>query len=337
MHPAFSVIFFTVISGTGYGLFMLMTIMHLFGFMQFQMVEVNPFGLMALHISEIILGGFVALAMITMGLMSSSFHLANPKNAWRAFFRFKTSWLSREAVFAVLFYPFAIVYLAGVYLADAGMALPFLNDASSDIVVKTMGAIAVLIALVTVFSTGMIYGCLKTIRQWNGALTPANYILMGLAVGSMFLATLLSYRGDVPDVNLAAGIAAFFLSIALIGKAIYYFWIDRVTGPSMNTATGFTRAQVRLLDVGHTAGTFLTEEFGYKVNPYVIKNLRGLALGFGFILPGVIMMGYFMDGVGENMFRYATLMSLVGVAVERWLFFAEARHVVNLYHGAQHT
>ena len=31
----------------------------------------------------------------------------------------------------------------------------------------------------------------------------------------------------------------------------------------------------------------------------------------------------------------AALGGIVGAAVERWLFFAEARHVVNLYHGAQ--
>jgi len=31
----------------------------------------------------------------------------------------------------------------------------------------------------------------------------------------------------------------------------------------------------------------------------------------------------------------ATLSGIAGAAVERWLFFAEARHVVNLYHGAQ--
>ena len=31
----------------------------------------------------------------------------------------------------------------------------------------------------------------------------------------------------------------------------------------------------------------------------------------------------------------SALGGLAGAAVERWLFFAEARHVVNLYHGAQ--
>jgi DMSO reductase anchor subunit len=31
----------------------------------------------------------------------------------------------------------------------------------------------------------------------------------------------------------------------------------------------------------------------------------------------------------------ALLSVFAGLVAERWLFFAEARHVVNLYHGAQ--
>ena len=30
-----------------------------------------------------------------------------------------------------------------------------------------------------------------------------------------------------------------------------------------------------------------------------------------------------------------TGLALLGVGVERWLFFAQAQHVVNLYHGRQ--
>jgi DMSO reductase anchor subunit len=30
-----------------------------------------------------------------------------------------------------------------------------------------------------------------------------------------------------------------------------------------------------------------------------------------------------------------TLLTLAGVVIERWLFFAEARHVVTLYYGLE--
>lgn len=312
MHPAFSVIFFTVASGAGYGLFILMALAHALG-----LVEMSK--------GTVITGGVIALFLITAGLMSSTFHLANPKNAWRAFFRFRTSWLSREGVFAVLFYPFALLYLAGVWFAEG----------NANGLIVFIGLIAAVLALVTVFSTGMIYGCLKTIRQWNTALTPANYIMLGLATGGVLLAAIMVIMGQ--DATGITWLAAALLVLAAITKAVYYFWIKTVTGPTINTATGFTRAKVRLLDTGHTAGTFLTDEFGYEVPAKTLMSLKIAVFVFGFILP-LVFMAAVAGGVSGGLVAVIAAMSaLFGIAVERWVFFAEARHVVNLYHGAQNT
>ena len=72
MHPAFSVIFFTVASGAGFGLFSLLFIADVFklggGFNR----------------EQLIIGGLMAMGLVVFGLLSSTFHLANPKNAWRA-------------------------------------------------------------------------------------------------------------------------------------------------------------------------------------------------------------------------------------------------------------
>lgn len=312
MHPAFSVIFFTVASGAGYGLFILLALTHIFG-----LTEVDG--------STMLGGGLLSLGLISAGLVSSVGHLANPKNAWRAFFRFKTSWLSREGVFAVLFYPFAFLYLLGGWLMDGQVGS----------LVAFLGIIAVLIALATVFSTGMIYGCLKTIRQWNTALTPTNYILLGLATGSVLLTMILMMTGQVAST--AAGLGVALLLLAGVAKAVYYFWINNVTGPTINTATGFTRAQVRLLDTGHTAGTFLTDEFGYKAAPGMLVALKVIVFTFGIVFPALILMAVMAGVSGGFVGLVATVSALLGIGVERWLFFAEARHVVNLYHGAQNT
>lgn len=312
MHPAFSVIAFTVMSGAGYGLFILLAMAGLFGF-----AEVDA--------DVALVGGLASLALITLGLMSSVLHLANPKNAWRAFFRFKTSWLSREGVFAVAFYPFALIYLAGVYFAEG----------APGTFISVVGAIGVIIAIATVFSTGMIYGCLKTIRQWNTALTPANYILLGLASGGVLFTAILAIMGK--SIGGAGAIVIALLALAAITKTIYYFWIGKATGPTMNTATGFTRAQVRLLDTGHTAGTFLTEEFGYQADPSMIKSFKFLVMLLGFAIP-VLLLGSLISGnAGAGIAILAIISVIAGMGFERWLFFAEARHVVNLYHGAQNT
>ncbi|MDT3708012.1 MAG: DmsC/YnfH family molybdoenzyme membrane anchor subunit [Thiobacillus sp.] len=310
MHPAFSVIFFTVASGAGFGLISLLFIADVFklggGFSREQLV----------------IGGLIALSLIVFGLVSSTFHLANPKNAWRAMTRFRTSWLSREGVFAIAFMPLALVYLASIWF-----------DAPSWLR-ETFGFLAAVLAWITVFSTGMIYACLKTIRQWNTPLVPANYLALGYASGSLLL--LLGAVYARLDTTPYIAMSALIVSIAAVLKAIYYFWI-RSPGltPTINTATGLTRAKVKLLDAGHTHGTFLTEEFGFQIARRKASLLKIVVFAVGFMLPGLMLVWVFNQNGGPTAALVAVAAGIVGAAVERWLFFAEARHVVNLYHGAQ--
>lgn len=310
MHPAFSVIFFTVASGAGFGLISLLFIADFFklggGFSREQLV----------------IGGLMAMGLIVFGLLSSTFHLANPKNAWRAFSRFRTSWLSREGVFAVVFMPLALVYLISIWF-DAPQALRVVS-----------GFLAAVMAWITVFSTGMIYACLKTIRQWNTPLVPANYLALGYASGSLLL--LLGAVVAGLDTTPYIAMSALIMSIAAVLKAIYYFWI-RSPGlsPTINTATGLTRAKIKLLDTGHTHGTFLTEEFGFQIARQQASLLKIVVFALGFIVPGLMLVWVFNQESGQTAAIVAVLAGIVGAAVERWLFFAEARHVVNLYHGAQ--
>lgn len=314
MHPAFSVIIFTVTSGAGFGLFSLLAILHAVGLLP------------AASRGELMTAAILALVLTTAGLISSTQHLANPKNAWRAFFRFKTSWLSREGVFSVLFYPFALLYLLGLWQEGAEPGGWFL----------VAGVIAAILAQITVFTTGMIYACLKTIRQWHTALTPANYILLGLMLGGLLLATVRAGFGH--EAGIVMGLTVALVVIAAITKAIYYFWIAQNTGPSINTATSFNRATVRLLDVGHSAGTFLTREFGYKAPADLVFQLKGLVFVLGFILPLVAIAYALLTSASVlSAASFGVLSAFIGIGIERWLFFAEARHVVNLYHGAQRT
>lgn len=310
MHPALSVIFFTVASGAGFGLFSLLYIADVFqlggGFNR----------------EQLLIGGFMAMALIVFGLVSSTFHLANPKNAWRAFSRFRTSWLSREGVFALIFMPLALAYLASIWF-DAPEVLRI-----------GAGLLAAVLAWITVFSTGMIYACLKTIRQWHTPLVPANYLALGYASGSLLLllGAVVARLDTVPYIAMTALI----ISIAAVLKAIYYFWIGSPSASSsINTATGLTRAGVKLLDTGHTHGTFLTQEFGFKLARRKAGILRVAVFVVGFGIPGAMLVSIFQQPDAMWAATLALVAMLVGAAVERWLFFAEARHVVNLYHGAQ--
>jgi len=264
----------------------------------------------------------IALGLITFGLISSTFHLANPKNAWRAFSRVRTSWLAREGLLAVLFYPIAAIYMFTIWKNLGGYGW-----------LVSISVFTAIWAIATIFSTGMIYACLKTIRQWHNALTPVNYILLGgMLGGQIFLLLAMAY--GVATVNIITAVT-YLIAVAAISKVVYFFWIGAPAGPTLNTATSFTRSMVRLLDVGHTAGTFLTDEFGYQVARARLIALRWLVLLFAFVVPVLIL----WIGVSVMSFATAIIVSVasafIGVLIERWLFFAEARHVVNLYHGMQ--
>ena len=312
MHPAFSVIFFTVISGMGYGTLMLLAVAGVFD------------GVVSREVG--LYGSALALVLITAGLLSSTLHLANPKNAWRSFSRFKTSWLSREGVLAVVFYLPATLYIAGWWYSS----MYYIGW-------ELLSLVVFLMALAVIYCTGMIYACLKTIRQWHTALTPANYILLGVMLGALlllFLQTKIEAQMMTPYILVAISSVV----VAGIMKLIYYNWVRQVkTGTTINTATGFTRAAVRLLDVGHTAGTFLTHEFSYQAKQKLLSLLKTLSLLLSFVVPLILLILMLRGMASVTMAGSALLSALVGVVVERWLFFAEARHVVNLYHGSQRT
>ena len=104
MKPALSVIFFTVISGAGLGLLALVAAFDLAG----TIVFAPPAWWTLTTATRAAFGGLV---LTVAGFGASTLHLANPRNAWRSFVRFRTSWLSREAVFAATFFIAAAIYV----------------------------------------------------------------------------------------------------------------------------------------------------------------------------------------------------------------------------------
>ena len=114
MKPAPSIVFFTVASGAGYGLL-------------FWLGLLRPIGLLPSAPAFALVCLALALLLITAGLISSTLHLGNPGRAWRAFSQWRSSWLSREGVVAVLTYIPAL--LMGYALLSGAAGLATLADA----------------------------------------------------------------------------------------------------------------------------------------------------------------------------------------------------------------
>jgi len=310
MKPAFSVLFFTVTSGIGYGLLMWLVAMQL---ISGQVGELQNF----------LMVGFIGLTLATLGLLSSTLHLANPKNAWRAFSRFRTSWLSREGVFSILYYPVILLYAYALYV----------NGGELNPAIKIIGAVSLLIALATVICTGMIYASLKPIRQWHNPLVTPLYLLFSVTSGALAYSILaLALEGSLPYFVMSAFLI--LLLTSLLVKIVYLKSIGKPEGSTIGSATGFTQAQVRLLDAGHNGDTFLSNEFVFDAGAMKLLRLRWLMIILLFVVPLVLVVATYMFDVAPAV--YLAMISLyLGLFVERWLFFAEARHVVRLYHGDQ--
>lgn len=317
MHPALSVILFTVASGAGFGLLALLGVA----------AALQPEAPRA----AVVLTEFgLAFALATVGLLASTFHLGHPERAWRAFSQWRSSWLSREGVLAVATYPAALCLPAG------GLGL------ISPVGVRIAGCATALLALSTLVSTGMIYASLRTIPRWSNGWTVPGYLAFGLMSGALLLYALTQVFAAVSAEPIAVAgvswIALLLLLLALAVKLAYWWSIDHARpSATIESATGLVgRGPVRQFEAPHTAENYVMQEMGYRVARKHAKKLRRIALVLGFVLPALLVLSSLLLPwlLGAAALAIlAALLALIGLLVERWLFFAEARHVVILYYG----
>lgn len=248
---------------------------------------------------------FIAYALAVGGLVSSTFHLGRPERALKAFTQWRTSWLSREAWCAV-----AALTLMGLY------AIGMIFFAQRWAIFGILGAI---LSMATVFTTSMIYGQLKTVPRWNTFLTPANFLSLCLAGGALL-------AGQVT-------IALVLLVIAAAIQVITWKRGDAAlkdSGTDMASATGLgTIGEVRAFEPPHTGTNYLLREFVHVVGRKHAQKLRLIALALMAGVPILLMLLPFHHLWGG----LAVVTHLAGVLCARWLFFAEAEHVVGLYYG----
>ena len=240
------------------------------------------------------------------GLLASTFHLGHPERAWRAFTQWRSSWLSREGLCAV-----ASLVVFGLY----AIGLVFMGQ--QWVVLGLLGSV---LAIGTVFTTAMIYTQLKTVPRWNTPVTPVLFLTLSLGGGALLA---------------GQGVAALVLLLAA-GAAQVVWWMqgDKAlpqSGTTLATATGLgSIGKVRSFEPPHTGTNYLLKEFVHVVGRKHSQKLRLVAAVAGYILPILMLLilpfGWFVAAL-------AAVIHALGVAASRWLFFAEAEHVVGLYYG----
>ncbi len=313
MHPAKSIVFFTVVSGAGYGLLVLLGVGA-------------GGGLLAPRSAAGLTGLATALALVSLGLLSSMFHLGHPGRAWRALTQWRSSWLSSEGVASLATY----VPAAGFGICVYGGAMRWAG---------VFGVAMALFAATTVVCTAMIYRSLKPVHQWHNRFVLPIYLMFALSLGALWLVMVLRLSGAhaTPPLYLAG--AAVLATAAL--KLRYWSFVDATAGvPSPESATGLGRfGAVRLFEAPHTGSNYLMKDMDFAIARRHAGMLRRLVVVVGFSTPVILLAlaAATSDRMALVFVILAALAGTIGALIERWLFFAEARHSVTLYYGASRT
>ncbi|MCY4152883.1 MAG: dimethyl sulfoxide reductase anchor subunit [Aestuariivita sp.] len=289
MHPAPSIILFTVLSGMGFGLLFFLGL---------------GFG----STGSIALVFFVlAFLLSTGGLLASTFHLGHPERALKAFSQWRTSWLSREGCCAVFALVVMTILAAGRVFSAAHWSW--------------IGWLGSTFCVATVLTTSMIYAQLRTVPRWNSALTPSLFLAYAASGGALLV-------GELDWARLLLAITAGIqLAWWLRGdRALHH------SGTSLKTATGLGAiGNPRSLESPHTEANYLTREMAFVIARHHAKLLRLVAAILAFALPLILLSLPHSHLIAA----FAVLLHTLGALVSRWLFFAEAEHVVSFYYGVR--
>ena len=313
MHPPLSLIFFFLTAGTSIGSFLF----------AYSLIFLTLFGKGQGLPTEVVLKlGLLQLILIGLGAFGASFHLGHKLRAWKAIRRFRTSWLSREAVFSGA-YGFTLLVFLLLYLLDA-----------DPLLIHALGIITFLLGVLSGFSTAMIYASNRFVLEWNSSVTVIYYLLMYLMLGSSLM-LYYSYLYRLPYVGAFTFLTFLFVALSFgfrIAFNVRQFYLKR---PTLNEALNLPHNRpVRVIDTGSTTNNYCTEEFYYRRGKELISTVMPLAYLLTFVVPLFLVLYSWVTGIGNHWIYGITFISiLIGSALERWCFFVEGNHVQNLFYG----
>lgn len=329
MRPTFSIILFTVLSGAGYGLLFLLGVGLATGVSSLAPPLGELAGIAYLTSDPRAAIGWPLAAgtlLSIAGLLASVAHLGKPLRAWRAFSQWRSSWLSREGIAALAtFIP--VVAIAWLLQASA------LGEARGAL--RLCGALLAIGSFGTVYCTAHIYSCLKPIRAWYNPFVVPGYALLGLYSGALWAGAIMHGAAFGPRADALAKIVVAACAVVIAPacaylKWRYWRWLDAAPAVSAAMATGLDRlGAVRSFEQPHTEENYLSHEMGFVLARAHARRLRAIALWLILLAP-VSMLPLVLTGAAGAWIPL--LAGMGGVLVERWLFFAEAKHAVMAYY-----
>lgn len=311
MRPALSIVAFTVLAGAGYGVWTwLGVLLALHAYPPGRHAALLPLAL-----------GFV---LVSAGLVASLLHLGQPRRAWRALTQWRTSWLSREGLAALLTYLPAVTLVALV------------RGDESFIPTRLAGALLALGALTTVTCTARIYTSLPPIPAWRDRRVLPLFHIHALLSGGLWFASCAQFA-----VRSTAGIAlafAWVLAVVLLLaanlKRAYWRALDTAPPPAdAGRASGLAAlGTVRAFEGPATETSYVTREMAFALARKHATKLRRIAAVLTYVLPFLLLcVAAFDITLRVWALPPAAIVCTLGLLIERWLFFAEAKHVAAAY------
>lgn len=319
MKPAFSVIFLTTLIGAGQGLFLAL----------FTHQSYALFGLLPMQPNAFYgYGSVLALLFLIGGLIASFFHLGRPERAWRSATQWRTSWLSREVIVLPAF--MGVVFLYGAaHLSGYNPEVVTLPGGLLIDLSAVLGVVGTLLSFALFICTGMIYACLRFLREWHTPLTVINYILLGGSSG-FILAAFYSASAAPDQSDFFAGWAIIITLLAFIGRGTSLVRNARLKPKStIQTAIGIKHPHIVQRSMGAMGGTFNTREFFHGKSAAFMHTIKPTFLILVFVVP-LILLALGMSSL--VLLGVAFILQYIGLLAERWFFFAQANHPQNLYY-----
>lgn len=323
MKPAFSVIFLTTLIGAAQGLFLAL----------FTHQSYALFGLLPMQSDNFYgYGSVIAMLLLGGGLFAAVFHLGKPSymitRAWRGILQWRTSWMSRELIALPAF--MGIVFLYGVsHIFAMHWEIALLPGGQVVDLTVLLGVVGTLLAFTLFICTGMLYACLRFLREWHSPLTVINYILMGSSSG-FILAAFYTASAAPDQTDFFVGWAIIITVLALIGRAASLFRNARLKPTStIQTAIGVKHPKITQRSMGAMGGSFNTREYFHGKSIMFMRAVKPTFLLLAFALP------LFMLALGvptPALLGSVFIIQYLGLLAERWFFFAQANHPQNLYY-----
>ena len=184
---------------------------------------------------------------------------------------------------------------------------------------RLLGIPAAALALTTVFATAMIYAQMRSLPRWRSPLTPLLFLLFALAGGAL----LAGATRQAPWLLGALGVVQ--LAAWAHGDGRF-----RRTGTTLATATGLgALGRLRLLEPPHSGANYLLREMVFVIARDHALKLRLAGIVLAVLLPLLLL----VVASAPATVAMAAVLHVGGAVILRWLFFAEAEHVVGLYYG----